>query len=634
MSVEPGEPRGNRTRVASALAWVSVDAAIWFAAVIVASLMRWDVGTPLAVERTTFYIAIAAVLGHLAVAPLAGAYHSLRVRGSFDEVRALAISSAIVTLGMGVWVLGVRRWLLVPISLPLVSGMIAFTLMLAGRFVVRSVRQARAARPGEKTPIIIFGAGNAGRLLVHNLLNDPRSHYVPVALLDDNRSKRRLSMYGVRVRGTRADIEKVGTKTGAQHVVITIPSAPGSVVSDLRTAVEEVGLTALVVPPLSRLVGRTLTGGDIRSIDLEDLLGRKAIRLDQTAIAEQLNRKVVLVTGAGGSIGSELCRQIARFHPAELVLLDRDESALHAVSIDLVGNGLLDQRNLALADIRDLESLRAIFSQHRPEVVFHAAALKHLPLLEAFPQEAWKSNVLGTLNVLTAAAEVGVETFVNISTDKAAAPTSVLGTSKRIAERLTAGFAERYPGRYLSVRFGNVLGSRGSVIPAFQAQILRGGPVTVTHPEVVRYFMLIPEACQLVMEAAAIGQDGEVLVLEMGEQVNILGLAKTLISLSGRKGIEIEFTGLRPGEKMAEALFDATDDSRTTNHPLLTAVDVPPLDGAPLLAARVGPATAAAWMLAVATDDSRGIRRAVEFDRPDSTSDASDQLVSRTGSSL
>jgi len=313
----------------------------------------------------------------------------------------------------------------------------------------------------------------------------------------------------------------------------------------------------------------------------------------------------VLVTGAGGSIGSELCRQIARFHPAELVLLDRDESALHAVSLDLVGNGLLDQGNLALADIRDLGALRAIFAEHRPEVVFHAAALKHLPLLEAFPQEAWKSNVLGTLNVLTAAAEVGVETFVNISTDKAAEPTSVLGTSKRIAERLAAGFAERYPGRYLSVRFGNVLGSRGSVIPAFQAQILRGGPVSVTHPEVTRYFMLIPEACQLVMEAAAIGKDGEVLVLDMGEQVNILGLAQTLISLSGRKGIEIEFTGLRPGEKLAEALFDAGEDTRTTAHPLLSAVDVPALDGAPVLAARVNAATAAAWMRAVAVDESR-----------------------------
>ncbi len=603
MAVAPGESQGRyRTRLASALAWVSVDSVIWFAAVIVASEMRWEVGKPLVVQSTTIYIAIAAVLGHLVMAPLAGAYHSLRQRGSFDEVRALAISSMVVTLGMGVWVLWVRRWMVVPLSLPLVAGLTAYSLMLAGRFVVRSVRQVRATRPGDKTPIIIFGAGNAGRLLVHNLLNDPRSQYVPVALLDDDRSKRRLSMYGVQVRGARADIEKVGTKTGAQHVVIAIPSAPGSVVSELRTAVERAGLTALVVPPLSRLVGRSLTGGDIRGIDLEDLLGRKAIRLDQAAIAEQLNRKVVLVTGAGGSIGSELCRQIARFHPAELVLLDRDESALHAVSIDLVGNGLLEQRNLALADIRDLTALRAIFIEHCPEVVFHAAALKHLPLLEAYPEEAWKSNVLGTLNVLTAAAEVGVATFVNISTDKAAEPTSVLGTSKRIAERLTAGFAEKYPGRYLSVRFGNVLGSRGSVIPAFQAQILRGGPVTVTHPEVSRYFMLIPEACQLVMEAAAIGQDGEVMVLDMGDPVNILDVAKTLISLSGRKDVEIEFTGLRQGEKLAEALFDSSDGSRTTAHPLLSAVDVPPLGASHILGAPAGADSAATLMHALATD--------------------------------
>ncbi|QIM21555.1 polysaccharide biosynthesis protein [Phycicoccus sp. HDW14] len=263
--------------------------------------------------------------------------------------------------------------------------------------------------------------------------------------------------------------------------------------------------------------------------------------------------------------------------PERLVLLDRDESALHAVQLDLDGEGLLQNENIVLADIRDLSTLRRRFREHRPDIVFHAAALKHLPLLERFPAEAWQTNVLGTLNVLTAAEEVGVGTFVNVSTDKAADPTSVLGYSKRVAERLTAGFAERGDGRYLSVRFGNVLGSRGSVVPAFTAQIRRGGPVTITHPDVRRYFMLIPEACQLVMQAATMEAAGEVLVLDMGEQVKIVDLARTLISMSGQPDVEIAFTGLRPGEKLAEDLFGQADDHRVTTHELITATDVPPL---------------------------------------------------------
>jgi FlaA1/EpsC-like NDP-sugar epimerase len=244
------------------------------------------------------------------------------------------------------------------------------------------------------------------------------------------------------------------------------------------------------------------------------------------------------------------------------------------------GHGLLDNDEVILADIRDLDTMRTVFQITRPDIVFHAAALKHLPLLETYPLEAWKSNVVGTLNVLTAAAEVGVGTFVNISTDKAANPTCVLGYSKRVAERLTADFARTESGRYVSVRFGNVLGSRGSVVPAFSAQIERGGPITVTHPDVERFFMLIPEACQLVLEAGSIGADGEVMVLDMGEQVKIVEVANTLIRLSGRHDIDIIYTGLRPGEKLAEDLFSIHEDGRATTNPLVTSVDVPKLDSA------------------------------------------------------
>jgi dTDP-glucose 4,6-dehydratase len=263
----------------------------------------------------------------------------------------------------------------------------------------------------------------------------------------------------------------------------------------------------------------------------------------------------------------------------------------------LTGNGLLDSDELLLGNIREPDSLRETFVRARPDIVFHAAALKHLPLLESHPMEAWKTNVLGTLNVLEAAAAQGVGTFVNISTDKAANPSCVLGYSKRLAERLTADFANRFPGRYVSVRFGNVLGSRGSVVHAFTAQIERGGPITVTHPDVKRYFMLIPEACQLVLQAASIGSDGEVMVLEMGEQVKIVDVAHTLIRMSGRRDIEIVYTGLRPGEKLGEDLFSPDESRRDTEHPLVNSVDVPSIDSTTIHAvSHVAPRHAAAWM--------------------------------------
>ncbi len=569
--------RPGARRAITVAAWAALDALCVAGGLYAAIWMRYDFDlAPVLMRRSTIAVALLVAAGHLIVAGLFGAYSRVSVRASFDEVRGLAAATIIVVGGLSA-AAALMPQLSLPRTVGVILGLTAYTLMLSARFVARAIREARVIRHRGGIPLIIFGAGNAGRLLAGNLVNDPESHYRPVAFLDDDRAKRRMRIHGVPVRGNRTNLAKVAARTEAEHVVIAIPSATGEIVASLRAVAEEAGLTPLVVPPLSRLVGTTLTGRDIKNIDLDDLLGRRPIRLDAKAIGAAINHKVVLVTGAGGSIGSELCRQLSRFNPAELVMLDRDESALHSLSIDLIGNGLLERRNIVLADIRDPDALHEAFAEHRPDIVFHAAALKHLPLLETYPAEGWKSNVLGTLNVLRAARAAGVETFVNISTDKAAEPSSVLGYSKRIAERLTAGFALGDQGRYLSVRFGNVLGSRGSVIPAFQAQIKRGGPVTVTDPEAERYFMLIPEACQLVMQAAAIGQDGEVLVLDMGQQVKILQVAKTLISMSGNPSIEIQFTGLRPGEKLSEDLFNPTDDQRPTSHPLVSAVDVPPL---------------------------------------------------------
>ena len=317
---------------------------------------------------------------------------------------------------------------------------------------------------------------------------------------------------------------------------------------------------------------------DIRDLNLTDLLGRNQLDTDIDAIAGYLSGRRVLVTGAGGSIGSELCRQIIRFAPSELIMLDRDESALHAVQLSVSGRALLDSDDVVLCDIRDVEALTRIFVARRPEVVFHAAALKHLPMLEQYPAEAVKTNVIGTRNVLDASMAAGVSRFVNISTDKAANPISVLGFSKRIAERITATYALREATTsYTSVRFGNVLGSRGSVLTAFAGQIAAGGPVTVTDPDVTRYFMTVEEACQLVVQAGAIGAPGEALVLDMGDAVRIVDVAQQLIDQAERP-IRIEFTGLRGGEKMHEDLFgDGEPHDVRPDHPLISHVAVPTL---------------------------------------------------------
>jgi nucleoside-diphosphate-sugar epimerase len=325
---------------------------------------------------------------------------------------------------------------------------------------------------------------------------------------------------------------------------------------------------------------RLLRGGTsiegVRDPRISDLLGRRPIEIDLASIASHFAGKRILVTGAGGSIGSELCRQLHRLSPAKLILLDRDESALHALELTLHGHGLLVSDDTVLANIRDTFRVREIFTRFRPEIVFHAAALKHLPLLERHPAEAVLTNVRGTLAVLDAAVAAGVESFVNISTDKAANPVSVLGYSKRIAERLTAQVAGSTGGTYLSVRFGNVLGSRGSVLTALSAQVAAGGPVTVTHPEVSRYFMTADEAVQLVLQAAVIGHGGEALVLDMGEPVRIADIARRLASASVPPA-EIVFSGLRPGEKLVEDLLGSGEADHRPCHPLISQVAVPPL---------------------------------------------------------
>ncbi|HET7475460.1 MAG TPA: nucleoside-diphosphate sugar epimerase/dehydratase [Dermatophilaceae bacterium] len=572
--------------------WAVVDAVVWMLAVLVAYLLRFDFDPQRAVVVGAVWFALAVAVTHVGIGVFIGPYAVGHQRGSFEETYDIA-RTAMCTVVVAFLGAVLAHPPGMPRSIPLIAGLVAITAMFAARFVLRTLSVNSPATSATDTRVVLFGAGDAGRQLLRSMVRDPASGFTPVALLDDDRSKARLRIEGVRVCGNRDDMAAVAERYGAQTLVIALPSAEASLIRDLSQRAAASGLQVLVLPALRQIITAAPTAGDLRNVDLQDLLGRRPVDLDCTQIADQLAGRRVLVTGAGGSIGAELCQQISRFGPSRLYLLDRDESGLQATQLNLSGEALLDSEDVLLVDIRDGASLRSIFRAVRPEVVFHAAALKHLPLLESFPTEAWQTNVLGTLNVLQAAAEVDVLTFVNISTDKAADPACVLGLSKRVAERLTAQFALTEVGRYVSVRFGNVLGSRGSVLHAFRAQIARGGPVTVTHPEVQRFFMLIPEACQLVLQASSLGSDGEVLVLDMGEQVKIVEVANTLIRFSGRSGVDIVFTGLRQGEKLGEELFARAEQPRATEHPLICSVSVPPLDSDLVLDTPVPTAAAA-----------------------------------------
>lgn len=515
--------------------------------------------------------------------------------GSLDDALNVARVDAVV----GLFLYGVAMTRVDPAiapSVPLVATLFALTVSLGARLIVRTYR-ARRVRPSRSSArVIVYGAGIQGRDLVRTMLSG--GDILPVALLDDDPALRHTRFSGVGVRGTGDRLAEVAAETRAQQLVIAFRRPSPARMCAVVAAARNAGLEVKIAAPLSERLRPWARCTDLRDLDLADLLGRKQIDTDLAAIADCLTGRKVLVTGAGGSIGSELCRQIHRFRPAELMMLDRDESALHAVQLSIHAEARLDSPNVILADIRDTEAMLSVFLRRRPDVVFHAAALKHVTVLERYPEEAWKTNVLGTLELLDAARRAGVRQFVNISTDKAVNPICVLGRSKRIGERLVAAAARRSDGTFLSVRFGNVLGSRGSVLTTFAEQLATGHPVTVTHPDVTRFFMTIPEAVQLVVQAAAIGSSGEALVLDMGEPSRITDLARMLMTMSGQQS-EIVFTGLGKGEKLHEELFGAGEEDHRPVHPAISHIQVPALDPETVLAcgAQLGPARAMAALV-------------------------------------
>lgn len=552
------------------------DAVAWSIAVPVGTFFRYDL-RPDGIDWAGVVVAVAITVGGQGLLGLTfGLYRRRYSYGSFDELRVVALCVALVGAATFVLNLALGSNWLVPRSVPLVAASLALVLAAVLRYVARLLEDRHLRPPPHSSePLIVYGAGRTAAHITRTMLRTPNSPLRPVALLDDDPRKSRRQLNGLRVRGTGDRAVRVAAEYGARSVLVAIPNLSGEQLGAISAPLQKAGVRVLVLPPFSELLG-DVSLADIRPLSITDLLGRHPADIDPASIAGYIEGRRVLVTGAGGSIGSELCRQLSRFDPATLVMVDRDESGLQSTQLALERRGLLDSPFLVLADIRDRERVRQVFHEQRPQVVFHAAALKHLPLLQLHPTEAWQTNVVGTFHVLQAALEVGVDRLVNISTDKAADPQSVLGYSKRICERLTADVALRSNALYVSVRFGNVLGSKGSVLGVFERQVADGGPIMVTHPDVTRYFMTTEEAVALTIQAGALGDKGEVLVLDMGEPVRILDLAGRLIEQSGRP-IQIVFTGLRPGEKLHEVLLGATEDDHRPHHPLISHVAVPGL---------------------------------------------------------
>jgi FlaA1/EpsC-like NDP-sugar epimerase len=557
------------------------DALMWAFALVLATALRLEsLPGNVLTGRLLEVIAVAVVL-QVAIGYLTGLYRVRWRLASFEEATSLATTVGAATLLLlALDLLASSRSHGVPLGALIIAAPFTFVGATGARSAWRMIDEHRSGGTVDAQAAIVFGAGKGGQQLIESLIRFADSPLKAVALLDDHPSKQSYRIRHLRVVGGRSEIERVAQESGAQALVIAIPSASSPLIRDVSERALNAGLSVFVLPPVADLLRPSSVGSaDLRRLTDEDLLGRNPVSTDLESIAGYIQGRRVLVTGAGGSIGSELCRQLHSFAPESLVMLDRDESGLHQTQLLIEGRALLDVRSLVVCDIRDREALVAVFDEHRPEVVFHAAALKHLPLLEMWPLEAVKTNVFGTHNLLEEARRVGTSTFVNVSTDKAANPTSVLGYSKRLAEQLTAesGITAEAGTRYLSVRFGNVLGSRGSVLTSFRTQLAAGRPITVTHPDITRYFMTIQEAVQLVVQAGAIGASGEVMVLEMGEPVSILSVARQLAA-EAPTPVDIEYTGLRPGEKLHEELFGAGEEAHPSPHPLISRTPVPPLD--------------------------------------------------------
>lgn len=552
--------------------WVAFsDSVAWVIAILTATLLRFELDLDLIpVSAVWILVAIVVPVG-LVAGWLTHLYRRRFVTGSVDELRALiiAVTGVVVIVGASVlvWGPGFR----VPRSLVFLAAPIFVLAAGAMRLVVRKFRSDLIAPREHRLRALVYGSGKATEALMPQLLQEAESPYMVVGMIDDSPTKSNRWIRGIPTLGSWSDLKALTVDYRLEVLIVAIPTASSELLARVDRDCKDLGLQVVVLPAVHEYLQGRQSVSDLRRLKIEDFLGRDTVGLDLDSSRDFIFDKRVLVTGAGGSIGSELVMQVARLSPAKVLLVDQDETALVMLQSRLQREFPEISFQVVVCNIRESDSVDELFRESRPEVVLHAAALKHLPVLERHPDEAWKTNVLGTMNVLQACTQLNVKTLVNISTDKAADPANVLGRSKKLAEEMTTWAASETKHLYVSVRFGNVLGSRGSLIPVLTEQIEAGGPVSLTDGNATRFFMSISEASRLVIQALAVGKPGEVLVLDMGEPVRIKDIAERMIEMSGRK-ISIEYSGLRDGEKVHERLVARNEEVQRSAHPRIMKV--------------------------------------------------------------
>ena len=532
--------------------------------------LRFEGDIPKEYFWTYYHTAWAGTLIYLFIFWIFGLYRCLWQYASINELISIFFAASVGTCSVvfAIYFLAPMRY---PNTVAVLLWLTTMFLIGGSRFIWRVFQDSffNIYLPGIMKRVLIIGAGDAGALAVRELKNSNYREGLPIGLVDDSPHKQKLKLMGFPVLGTRWDIPYLIKSRNVEEVIIAMPSAPREVIRNITEICEKSGVIIKIMPGIYNYFSGQVDTSKIRQVEIEDLLGRDQVSLDIDGVAGYLTGETVLITGAGGSIGSELCRQICRFNPKKLILVGRGENSIFDIEQELRSNFMDIHVLTEILDVKDRQKVELVFKKYNPGVVFHAAAHKHVPLMERNPEEALKNNILGTYNVAEISDLTHVKTFVLISTDKAINPTSIMGATKRVAEMIIQSLDLQSQTRFVAVRFGNVLGSRGSVIPTFKKQIAKGGPVTVTHPEMVRYFMTIPEAAQLVIQAGAIAQGGEIFILDMGKPVRILDLARELIRLSGFEldvDMKIEFTGIRPGEKLYEELLTADEGMTSTKY--------------------------------------------------------------------
>lgn len=524
----------------------------------------WMLGVSLVIKPLFFY--------------LFGMYRRMWVYASIRELRLVAVgvtASSVVVAVILVIFTSQKLFIGFPRSVLIIDWLLSIIFIGGIRFLLRLIAENvksfnSSSGNGEIKRALIIGAGDAGALVVRELQKNPDLNLIPVGFLDDNPAKMSQQIHGIQVLGNVNDISKIVESKHVDEVIIAIPSAAGKVIRTIADICRLKGIPFRTMPGIYELIGGKVSINRLREVDITDLLRRQPTHMKEDLVGEILTGKMVMVTGAGGSIGRELCRQISRWNPAGLIILGHGENSIFETLLEIQESFPSMPLTPIIVDVRDIQRLRMAFEKLKPEVVFHAAAHKHVPLMEMNIAEAVNNNVLGTRNVVQVCEKLGIDKLIMISTDKAIRPANIMGATKRFSEMIVLDAAKHSGHAYSVVRFGNVLGSRGSVVPLFKHQIARGGPVTITHPDMKRYFMTIPEAVYLVLQAAAMGKGGETYVLNMGQQVRILDLAEDLIRLSGLepgKDIEIAYTGIRPGEKLSEDLWEEGKQFTPTRHP-------------------------------------------------------------------